>query len=44
MDLKKINIPYILLGAAYLLYYFTHISELYIFIGLIYIFIAFNHH
>ena len=38
MDIKKISVPYLLLGLAYILYYFTHISELYIFIGLIYIF------
>lgn len=43
MNIKKINLPYVLLGLAYILYYFTHISELYILIGLIYIFIAFNH-
>lgn len=44
MDLKKVNLPYVLLGGAYLIYYFTHIAEIYIFIGLLYIYIAFNHH
>lgn len=43
MDFKKINLPYVILGLAYILYYFTHIPEIYIAIGLIYIFIAFNH-
>ncbi len=44
MSLKKVNIPYLLLGLAYILYYFTHLSEIYIFIGLVYGFIAFRHH
>ena len=43
MDIKKISVPYLLLGLSYILYYFTHIPEIYIAIGLIYIFIAFKH-
>ncbi|NLB28194.1 MAG: hypothetical protein GX819_04520 [Clostridiaceae bacterium] len=42
--LKKANIPYVLLGLAYILYYFTHVTEIYIFIGLVYLFVAFRHH
>lgn len=44
MDFKKVNIPYLLLGLTYILYYFTHIAELYIVLGLLYIYIAFSHH
>lgn len=43
MDLKKISIPYLLLGLTYILYYFTHIPELYIVLGLLYIYLAFKH-
>ncbi|MFW5648038.1 MAG: hypothetical protein ACOCG5_03040 [Candidatus Alkaliphilus sp. MAG34] len=43
MDLKKISIPYALLGIAYIAYFFTHIAELYIAIGLIYLYLAFKH-
>ncbi|HQB81145.1 MAG TPA: hypothetical protein PK646_03535 [Bacillota bacterium] len=42
--LKKVNIAYLLVGAAYILYYFTHLTELYILIGLVYLFVAFRHH
>ena len=43
MDLKKISIPYVLLGISYILYYFTHWPWLYIVIGLLYIYLAFSH-
>ena len=43
MSLKKVNIAYVLLGLAYILYYFTHVAEIYIFIGLVYLLIAFRH-
>jgi hypothetical protein len=43
MDLKKISIPYLLLGLSYILYYFTDIHQLYIVIGLLYIYLAFKH-
>ena len=44
MHFKKVYLPYVLLGSAYILYYLTHVREIYIFIGLIYVFIAFQHH
>ncbi len=44
MGFKKVNLPYMLLGLSYILYYFTHIPEIYILIGLTYIFLALKHH
>lgn len=44
MSLKKVNIPYGLLGLAYILYYFTHLTEIYILIGLVYLFLALRPH
>ncbi|MFA5586082.1 MAG: hypothetical protein WDA02_05990 [Saccharofermentanales bacterium] len=44
MSLKKVNIPYLLLAVTYIVYYFTHLPELYILIGLTYGFLAFRHH
>lgn len=43
MDFEKISVPYLLLGVAYILFFFTHWYELYIAIGLIYIYLAFKH-
>lgn len=44
MNRRKINLPYLFLGAAYLLYYFTHLPIIYVFLGITYIYMALKGH